>query len=262
MGSPLHTLKLAISSLQKSFTRQIQTFYLSKFQLDLLLRNISKMLQHTALKARVPSFTTEKLHRFKFYQNWCRATSICAEQPQSVRGNLNLCRATSICAKQPQSVQNNLNSCKTTSIRAEKKNPKSNGLFQRYKMNFRTQAFFYGQGTYRNQTFCKKFGREMSRTASAMAETICPPHIEGRHPMLYFNIQRTEKYCIAMCQQCCSADRKQKLHKTTAVSPPFNMDTVLTVVGEKMEESKAQSCDHTTPSLCFQRAAAQHFTCC
>ena len=39
----------------------------------------------------------------------------------------------------------------------------------------------------------------MSRTASAMAETIYPPHIEGRHPMLYFNIQRTEKYSIAMC---------------------------------------------------------------
>ena len=136
------------------------------------------------------------------------ATSIGARQPQSVQGNLNLCRATSICAKQPQSVQNNLNSCKTTSIRAEKKNPKSNGLFQRDKMNFRTQAFFSGQGTYRNQTFCKKFGREMSRTASAMAETICPPHIEGRHPMLYFNIQSTEKYSIAMCQlesitMCC-----------------------------------------------------------
>ena len=79
------------------------------------------MLQHIALKARIPSFTTEKLHRFKFYQNWCRTTSICARQPQSVQGNLNLCRATSICAKQPQSVQNNLNSCKTTSIRAEKK---------------------------------------------------------------------------------------------------------------------------------------------
>ena len=132
--------------------------------------------------------------------NLYMVTSICAGQPQSVRGNLNLCRATSICAKQPQSVQNNLNSCKTTSIRAEKKKPKSNGLFQRDKMNFRTQAFFSGQGTYRNQTFCKKFGREMSRTASAMAETICPPHIEGRHPMLYFNIQRTEKYSIAMCQ--------------------------------------------------------------
>ena len=39
----------------------------------------------------------------------------------------------------------------------------------------------------------------MSRTASAMAETICPHHIDGRHPMLYFNIQRTEKYSIAMC---------------------------------------------------------------
>ena len=37
----------------------------------------------------------------------------------------------------------------------------------------------------------------MSRTASAMAETICPPHIEGRHPMLYFNIQRTDKFSIA-----------------------------------------------------------------
>ena len=76
--------------------------------------------------------------------NLYMVTSICAGQPQSVRGNLNLCRATSICAKQPQSVQNNLNSCKTTSIRAEKKNPKSNGLFQRDKMNFRTQAFFSG----------------------------------------------------------------------------------------------------------------------
>ena len=43
----------------------------------------------------------------------------------------------------------------------------------------------------------------MSRTASAMAETICPPHIEGRHPMLYFNIQRTEKYSIAMCYGEC-----------------------------------------------------------
>ena len=41
----------------------------------------------------------------------------------------------------------------------------------------------------------------MSRTASAMAETICPPHIEGRHPMLYFNIQSTEKYSIAMCYE-------------------------------------------------------------
>ena len=76
--------------------------------------------------------------------NLYMVTSICAGQPQSVRGNLNLCRATSICAKQPQSVQNNLNSCKTTSIRAEKKKPKSNGLFQRDKMNFRTQAFFSG----------------------------------------------------------------------------------------------------------------------
>ena len=76
--------------------------------------------------------------------NLYMVTSICAGQPQSVRGNLNLCRATSICAKQPQSVQNNLNSCKTTSIRAEKKKTKSNGLFQRDKMNFRTQAFFSG----------------------------------------------------------------------------------------------------------------------
>ena len=74
-------------------------------------------------------------------------------------------------------------------------------------MIFRTRIFFSGQGTYRNQTFCKKIGREMSRTASAMAETICPPHIEGRHPMLYFNIQRTEKYCIAMCQDGTTAWR-------------------------------------------------------
>ena len=72
------------------------------------------------------------------------ATSIGARQPQSVQGNLNLCRATSICAKQPQSVQNNLNSCKTTSIRAEKKTPKSNGLFQEAKTNFRTRNFFSG----------------------------------------------------------------------------------------------------------------------
>ena len=76
--------------------------------------------------------------------NLYMVTSICAGQPQSVRGNLNLCRATSICAKQPQSVQNNLNSCKTTSIRAEKKNPKSNGLFQEAKTNFRTRNFFSG----------------------------------------------------------------------------------------------------------------------
>ena len=72
------------------------------------------------------------------------ATSIGARQPQSVQGNLNLCRATSICAKQPQSVQNNLNSCKTTSICAEKKKPKSNGLFQEAKTNFRTRNFFSG----------------------------------------------------------------------------------------------------------------------
>ena len=51
----------------------------------------------------------------------------------------------------------------------------------------------------------------MSRTASAMAETICPPHIEGRHPMLYFNIQRTEKYIIAMCQGM--TGRGHTLHK-------------------------------------------------
>ena len=39
----------------------------------------------------------------------------------------------------------------------------------------------------------------MPKSASAMAETICPPHIGGRHRMLYLNIQRTEKYSIAMC---------------------------------------------------------------
>ena len=112
------------------------------------------------------------------------ATSIGARQPQSVQGNLNLCRATSICAKQPQSVQNNLNSCKTTSIRAEKKNPKSNGLFQEAKTNFRTRNFFSGQGIYIKNTFRKKNGGKASNLASAVAETVCPPCIRGRHPQL------------------------------------------------------------------------------
>ena len=116
--------------------------------------------------------------------NLYMVTSIGAEQPQSVRGNLNLCRATSICAKQPQSVQNNLNSCKTTSIRAEKKNPKSNGLFQEAKTNFRTRNFFSGQGIYIKNTFRKKNGGKASNLASAVAETVCPPCIRGRHPQL------------------------------------------------------------------------------
>ena len=116
--------------------------------------------------------------------NLYMVTSICAGQPQSVRGNLNLCRATSICAKQPQSVQNNLNSCKTTSIRAEKKNPKSNGLFQEAKTNFRTRNFFSGQGIYIKNTFRKKNGGKASNLASAVAETVCPPCIRGRHHQL------------------------------------------------------------------------------
>ena len=116
--------------------------------------------------------------------NLYMVTSIGAEQPQSVRGNLNLCRATSICAKQPQSVQNNLNSCKTTSIRAEKKNPKSNGLFQGDKMIFRTRIFFSGQRIYIKNTFRKKNGGKASNLASAVAETVCPPCIRGRHPQL------------------------------------------------------------------------------
>ena len=135
MGSLSHILKLPFLHFRNpSHDRYRLSIYPSS-NLIFSLRNLSKMLQHIALKARIPSFTTEKLHRFKFYQNWCRTTSICARQPQSVQGNLNLCRATSICAKQPQSVQNNLNSCKTTSIRAEKKNPESNGLFQGDNMN-------------------------------------------------------------------------------------------------------------------------------
>ena len=51
----------------------------------------------------------------------------------------------------------------------------------------------------------------MSRTVLAMAETICPPHIEGRHPMLYFNIQSTEKYSIAMCYEAWSAVAREKI---------------------------------------------------
>ena len=57
---------------------------------------------------------------------------------------LNLYMVTSICALQPQSVQSNLNSCKATSIRAQQLNPKSNGLFQGDRINFRTQDFFSG----------------------------------------------------------------------------------------------------------------------
>ena len=119
------------------------------------------------------------------------ATSIGGRQPQSVQGNLNLCRATSICAGQPQSVQNNLNLCKTTSIHAKqpqfvqrKKTPKSNGLFQEAKTNFRTRNFFSGQGIYIKNTFRKKNGGKASNLASAVAETVCPPCIRGRHPQL------------------------------------------------------------------------------
>ena len=144
------------------------------------------MLQHIALKARVPSFTTEKLHRFKFYQNWCRTTSICARQPQSVQGNLNLCRATSICAKQPQSVQNNLNSCKTTSIRAEKKNPKSNGLFQGDKMIFRTQIFCKMSNFYMSPSQRKKLGFENSFYPSEI----------GRYFLGFFSLHELRLFCM------------------------------------------------------------------
>ena len=37
------------------------------------------------------------------------------------------------------------------------------------------------------------------KKGSAIAETICPLYIEGRHRMLYVNIQRTKKYSIATC---------------------------------------------------------------
>ena len=41
----------------------------------------------------------------------------------------------------------------------------------------------------------------MSKSASAMAETIYPSHIGGRHRMLYFNqYPETEKFSIAMCK--------------------------------------------------------------
>ena len=163
------------------------------------LRNLSKMLQHIALKARIPSFTTEKLHRFKFYQNWCRTTSICARQPQSVQGNLNLCRATSICAKQPQSVQNNLNSCKTTSIRAEKKKQKVTAYFRGIKWIYELKIFSLARGYIEIRPFAKKLGEKCQEQPQQWPKQSAPPHIEGRHPMLYFNIQRTEKYSIAMC---------------------------------------------------------------
>ena len=109
--------------------------------------NVGRALKMESVMSSFRLFMAENNRYVKlaFLQlNLYMVTSICAGQPQSVRGNLNLCRATSICAKQPQSVQNNLNSCKTTSIRAEKKNPKSNGLFQEAKTNFRTRNFFSG----------------------------------------------------------------------------------------------------------------------
>ena len=139
--------------------------------------------------------------------NLYMVTSICAGQPQSVRGNLNLCRATSICAKQPQSVQNNLNSCKTTSIRAEKKNPKSNGLFQEAKTNFRTRNFFSGQGIYIKNTFRKKNGGKASNLASAVAETVCPPCIRGRHPQLDY-LTRPKKSSWATNQVLEASDKQ------------------------------------------------------
>ena len=80
----------------------------------------------------------------------------------------------------------------------------------------------------------------MSRTASAMAETICPPHIEGRHPMLYFNIQRTEKYSIAMC----------KVHSSEATTDIVNLatDLVTAYAGDyrydEYNDQTGYECDH------------------
>ena len=184
MGSLSHTLKLAISSLQKSFTRQIQTFYLSKFQLDLLASEPLKNASTYSPQGQSSFFHNRKASSIQILSklvqdnlNLCKATSICAGQPQSVQGNLNLCKTTSICAKQPQFMQNNLNSC-------TEKNPKSNGLFQEAKTIFRTRNFFSGQGIYIKNTFRKKNGGKASNLASAVAETVCPPCIRGRHPQL------------------------------------------------------------------------------
>ena len=134
----------------------MRELYLYKLKVDYISDSTTNVERALKMESVMSSFRllmaeNNSYVKLAFLQlNLYMVTSICAGQPQSVQGNLNLCKTTSICAKQPQSVQNNLNSCKTTSIRAEKKNPKSNGLFQRDKLNFRTQAFFSGYGTYRN----------------------------------------------------------------------------------------------------------------
>ena len=42
-------------------------------------------------------------------------------------------------------------------------------------------------------------GEECQNQPPQWPKQSAPPHIGGRHRMLYFNIQRTEKYSIAMC---------------------------------------------------------------
>ena len=129
---------------------RVRELHLYKLKVDYIsdsTTNVERALKMESVMSSFSLFMAEndRYVKLAFLQlNLYMVTSICAGQPQSVRGNLNLCRATSICAKQPQSVQNNLNSCKTTSIRAEKKKPKSNGLFQEAKTNFRTRNFFSG----------------------------------------------------------------------------------------------------------------------
>ena len=46
----------------------------------------------------------------------------------------------------------------------------------------------------------KKNGRE---PGVSKGQSSLPPLIEGPHLMLYFNVQRTEKYSIAMCYASC-----------------------------------------------------------
>merc|ERR1712081_161724 len=94
-------------------------FLFIKFQLDLLASEPLKNASTYSPQGQSSFFHNRKASSIQILSklvqdnlNLCKATSICAGQPQSVQSNLDLCKTTSICAKQPQFMQNNLNSCR------------------------------------------------------------------------------------------------------------------------------------------------------
>ena len=62
---------------------------------------------------------------------------------------------------------------------------------------FQTQTFAPEQGIYKGITLCNKMGGGLKHGLSKGKSTL-PLHIEGRQRMLYFNIQRTETFSMAM----------------------------------------------------------------